>query len=232
MTPITKEIRQHLLTLQDIEYRDFNSRLIPNVELSRQIGIRTPKLRSYAKELSRRPLEELDGFFQELPHLYHEENNLHGFLLEGIRDYGACMERLEAFLPFIDNWATCDTTAPKVFKKHKGELLGQIRQWLASDHTYTIRYGIGMLMREFLDEDFVPEYLELVAGLCSEEYYVNMMIAWYFATALAKQWDEALPYLREGRLGQWCHNKTIQKAVESYRITGGQKEYLRTLRRK
>lgn len=232
MTLITEEIRQRLLELQDLAYRDFNSKLIPNVDPDRQIGIRTPALRAYAKELSRRPLEELDGFFRALPHFYYEENNLHGFLLEGIGDYDQCMERLEEFLPYVDNWATCDTMAPKVFRKHRQELLGRIREWLTSEHTYTVRYGVGMLMREFLDEDFKPEYLELVAGIRSQEYYVNMMIAWYFATALAKQWEAAIPYIQEGRLEPWCHNKTIQKAVESYRITAEQKKYLRTLRKK
>ncbi len=232
MQRISEEIRSHLMTLEDTKYRDFNSRLIPNVALDRQIGIRMPLLRKYAKELSRRPLEELDGFLGELPHFYHEENNLHGFLLEGIRDYGECMERLKAFLPYIDNWATCDTTAPKVFAKHRPKLLQEIRGWLDSDHPYTVRYGIGILMRHFLDEDFSEEYLSLVGRIRSGEYYVNMMIAWYFATALAKQWEAAVPYLKEMRLDPWCHNKTIQKAVESYRITSGQKEYLRTLRRK
>lgn len=228
---IIKEIRQHLFEMQDIKYRDFNSKLIPNISLEQQIGIRIPALRGYARELLRRPQQELEPFLADLPHKYHEENHLHGFLLEGIRDYGECVERLNAFLPFIDNWGVCDTVAPKALGKHRQELLTEIKKWLRSEHPYTVRYGMGMLMRHFLDEDFSPEYLELVACASSEEYYVNMMAAWYFATALAKQWDAAIVFLKEGRLDAWVHNKAIQKAVESRRISEERKGHLRGLRK-
>lgn len=173
---------------------------------------------------------ELEDFLQQLPHQFYEENNLHMMLITGIKDYPKCMEEVQRFLPYIDNWATCDFPEPKCFRKNKKAVLEEVRKWIASTETYTIRYGIGVLMRLFLDEDFSPEYLEMAAGVQSQEYYVNMMIAWYFATALAKQWDAAVPYIEQHRLSDWVHKKTIQKAVESYRITSEQKEYLKGYR--
>ena len=222
------KLQEELFGLQDLKYRDFHSKLMPNVEKEQVIGIRTPVLRKFAKQFAK--TEDAVAFLQELPHVYYEENNLHMMLITGIKDYQECLEEVIRFLPYIDNWATCDYPAPKCFAQHKEELLPYIRQWIASKETYTIRYGIGMLMRLYLEEDFSEEYLELVARVQSEEYYVNMMIAWYFATALAKQWDAVIPYIEKHRLSDWVHRKTIQKAIESYRITDEQKRYLRTLR--
>ena len=226
---IREEILQRLFALQNLKYRDFQAKLMPTVDKSTIIGVRTPELRKLAKEYAKR--EEIGAFLDKLPHKYYDENNLHGFLLCEEKDFTRVIARLDAFLPYIDNWATCDLLSPKVFKKHRSELLPHIRRWLASDQVYTVRFGIEMLMSHYLDEDFAPEYLDSVAAVESEEYYVNMMIAWYFATALAKQYTAALPILLEQRLAPWTHNKTIQKAVESYRITPEQKAYLRTLKR-
>lgn len=228
MTPAERQVRERLFALQDLKYREFNSKLIPTVDPETVIGVRTPALRAYARELAGQP--EAAQFLQQLPHTYYEENNLHGFLLEKIRDYSRAITELDRFLPYVDNWATCDMISPAVFKKHLPQLREQCRIWLAADHIYTVRFGIGTLMRHFLDGAFSPEYLDWVAGVQSEEYYVNMMIAWYFATALAKQYQAALPYLTQGRLDGWTHNKAIQKAVESRRITPEQKDYLRTLK--
>ena len=225
-----ESIRERLFAMQDLGYRDFHARLMPTVDKETVIGVRIPMLRKYAKELSKLP--EKDVFMKQLPHTYYEENNLHGYLIEQIRDYDTCIREVERFLPYIDNWATCDTMKPGVFKKHRQELLEKICQWIRSDQTYTIRFGVGMLMQSYLDDGFLPEYHQWVAEIVSDEYYVKMMVAWYFATALAKQYEASLPYLEEKRLDQWTHNKTIQKAVESYRITPEQKSYLRTLRRK
>ena len=222
------ELQTTLFGLQDLKYRDFHSRLMPGIDKDTIIGIRTPVLRKFAKEFA--GTTEAETFLQELPHQYYEENNLHMMLLAGIRDYEKCVCEVERFLPYINNWATCDSPAPKCFAKHKEELLPKIRTWMVSDHTYTIRYGIEMLMNLYLEEDFKPEYPKLAAAVQSEEYYVNMMIAWYFATALAKQWDVVIPYLEQRKLSPWVHRKTIQKAVESYRITDEQKIYLKSLR--
>ena len=225
---IQKEIEQRLFELEDKKYKEFHSKLMPTVNPDTIIGVRTPAMRKLAKELAKQP--EYMEFIHMLPHKYYDENNLHGFLIETIKDYEECVAAVNEFLPYIDNWATCDLMSPKVFKKHRAELLEQIKVWMCSEHTYTIRYGIGMLMTHFLDEDFKKEYLEWVAEIRSEEYYVNMMIAWYFATALAKQPEETLPYIEEKRLDVWVHNKAIQKAVESYRVSSEQKEYLKTLK--
>ena len=225
---IEEDIRRRLFSMQDLQYREFVSKLMPTVDPETVIGVRTPELRKLAKELS--GTSEAAEFIKILPHRYYEENNLHGFLIESIRDYDAAVGAVDAFLPYIDNWATCDLMSPKVFKKHLPELLEKIRVWLKSDRTYTVRFGIGMLLSFFLESDFSPEQLALVADLRSEEYYINMMIAWYFATALAKQYGAALPYLQEKRLDKWTHNKTIQKAIESYRISDETKTYLRTLK--
>ena len=226
---ITEEIRQTLFDLQDIKYRDFQSKLIPGKDAENMIGVRTPELRKLAKELSKR--EDVGEFLGDLPHQYFDENQVHAFIIAGIKDFDRCVEEVERFLPYVDNWATCDQLSPKVFKKHKAEVLGKAGEWIRAGHTYTVRFGIGVLMQYFLDEDFDPAYAELVAGIRSEEYYVNMMIAWYFATALAKQYEAALPYLEERRLDPWVHNKTIQKAVESYRVPEERKKYLKGLRR-
>lgn len=222
------EIIQELFRQQDQGYRSFQAKLIPTVEPERIIGVRTPALRTMAKQLGKQA--NIQAFLDELPHYYFEENQLHAFIIGEERDFEKCMVETEKFLPYIDNWSTCDQMPPKTYKKHTDELLGYIRKWMVSDHTYTIRFAMGMLMRLYLDEKFQPEYLEMVASVRSDEYYVNMMIAWYFATALAKQYDATIPYIREQRLEPWTHNKAIQKAIESYRITPEQKEYLRTLK--
>lgn len=223
-----EEIQKQLFELQDMAYRDFHSRLMPDIDKETVIGIRVPVLRKYAKSIVETELAE--KFIKELPHCYYEENNLHMMLITGIKDYARCLTEIERFLPYIDNWATCDFPAPKCFENHKEDLLPVIKRWIASSETYTIRYGIGMLMRLYLDEDFDPEYVRIVAEVKSDEYYVNMMIAWYMATALAKQWDAVIPYIEEHRMSDWVHRKTIQKAVESYRITDEQKEYLKGYR--
>lgn len=222
-------VRSRLFAMQDQEYRVFHCRLMPTIDPETVIGVRTPELRKFAKEFAKTP--EAAEFLQALPHRYYEENNLHGFLIKGMKDYGQVISALHAFLPYVDNWATCDLMRPKVFKKHLPELLGQIRLWVSSDHTYTIRFGLEMLMTFYLDDSFRPEYLDLAASVRSGEYYVNMMVAWYFATALAKQYDAALPYIEQHRLDSWTHNKAIQKAIESFRVTEEQKAYLRGLKR-
>ena len=228
MTQETECIRAELFRLQDELYRAFQSALMPTVPKEKVIGVRVPALRKLAKRLAGTPRAE--AFLQELPHFYYEENNLHAFLVEAIRDYSEALRATEKFLPYIDNWATCDCFCPKVFAKHKEELLVPIRRWLDSGDAYTVRYGMEMLMRYYLDDVFRPEYLEWVADVRSTEYYINMMRAWYFATALAKQPDAALPWLTEKQLDLWTHNKAIQKAVESRRIPPGMKQLLRGLR--
>lgn len=227
MAELTK-LQKQLFELQDLKYRDFHSKLMPETNKETVIGIRTPVLRKFAKEFA--GTSEAEAFLRQLPHRYYEENNLHMMLITGIKDYEKCMEEIQRFLPCIDNWATCDYPAPKCFARHKDQVLEEAKRWISSGETYVIRYGIGMLMRLFLDEDFSSEYLEMAAAVQSQEYYVNMMIAWYFATALAKQWDATVPYIEQHKLSDWVHRKTIQKAVESYRITPEQKEYLKGFR--
>lgn len=227
---ITERIREELFQMQDTAYADFQAKLIPSADRQSVIGVRTPLLRKYAKKLAKDSL--IEEFLAELPHDYFDENQLHAFVIAEEKDFLACVEQVQRFLPYVDNWATCDQLSPGVFRKNKQELLPYIRQWLRSDHTYTVRFAIGMLMQHFLDDDFLPEYPALVAGVHSGEYYINMEIAWYFATALAKQYDETISYLTENKLEKWTHNKTIQKAVESNRITAEKKAYLRTLRKK
>lgn len=222
------DIQTALFALRDPAYQAFQSKLIPTIDPQTVIGVRMPALRKLAREIAGTPVAE--GFLQEPPHRYYEENNLHGLLISAIPDYDGAVAALETFLPYVDNWATCDLIRPKVFGKHLPELREQIRIWLASDHPYTIRFGMEMLMTFFLDGQFQPEYLDWVAGVESKEYYVNMMAAWYFATALAKQYDAVLPYIQQRRLEPWTHNKTIQKALESERIPDGQKAYLRGLK--
>lgn len=227
---IRETILQRLFALQDTEYQRFQSKLLPTVEPRRVIGVRTPALRALAKELGGR--EDTGAFLDALPHEYFEENQLHAFLISALRDYAAAVAAVDAFLPYVDNWATCDQMLPKVFRKHRAALLHAIERWLDAAHPYTVRFGVGMLMQHYLDEDFRAEYPARVAALRSGEYYVDMMRAWYFATALAKQYDAALPYLEQRRLDPWTHNKAIQKAIESYRVPEEAKAYLRTLRRK
>ena len=222
------DIQTALFALRDPPYQAFQSKLIPTIDPQTVIGVRMPALRKLAREIAGTPVA--GGFLQELPHRYYEENNLHGLLISAIPDYDGAVAALETFLPYVDNWATCDLLSPKAFRKHPPELRKQIRRWVEDAHTYTVRFGLGMLMSFYLDEDFRSEYLEIPAQVQSEEYYVNMMIAWYMATALAKQWDAAIPYIQERRLSEWVHRKSIQKAVESYRITPEQKEYLKGLR--
>ncbi|MBR2683733.1 MAG: DNA alkylation repair protein [Atopobiaceae bacterium] len=225
---IVDEVREELFRLQDAAYREFQLGVMPTVDASTVIGVRTPALRKLAKQLGRR--DDVDVFLSDLPHTYFDENQLHAFIVSEVRDYAACVAEVEQFLPYVDNWATCDQMSPRVFKRHRAELLEPIKHWIASDETYTMRFGVGMLMEHYLDEDFDPIYLDMVAGVTSDEYYVRMMVAWYFATALAKQYDAAIPYLTERRLDGWTHNKTIQKAIESRRISAEQKDYLRSLR--
>jgi len=222
------KIQQKLFGMQDKTYQAFSAKLLPTVAPEKIIGVRTPALRQLAKEVL--AAGEAEGFLTTLPHAYHEENQLHAFILAETKDYDACMALVRAFLPYVDNWATCDQLSPKVFRKHRPELLEQIKLWLHSEDTYTVRFALGMLMVHFLDEDFDPSYLELAAQLRSEEYYVNMMVAWYFATALAKQYEAALPFIENRQLALWTHNKAIQKACESRRVSAVHKKHLRTLK--
>ena len=225
-----QRIRKELFSMQDLEYKKFHEKLVPNLAQEVIIGVRTPKLREFAKRLFKESGTE--EFLSALPHRYYEENNLHAFLIEQMKDYDRCIREVNRFLPYVDNWATCDGMRPKCFQKHTEELLTEIRRWLNDSHCYTVRFAIEMLMVYYLDERFQADYPEYVAGVQREEYYINMMIAWYFATALAKQWDAVLPYLTQNRLSVRVHNKTIQKAVESFRISEEKKSYLKSLKRK
>ena len=222
------EIRNELFSMQDKEYGIFQSKLIPTVDASFFIGVRTPQLRAFAKKLVKQ--EGIDEFLSALPHEYFDEYQLHAFVISEMKDYDRCINEVNTFLPYVDNWATCDQMSPKIFKKHKEELLVHIYEWLDSKETYTVRFAIGMLMEHFLDEDFDVKYAEAVSKIRSEEYYVNMMTAWYFATALAKQYDAIIPFIEKKRLDKWTHNKAIQKSIESRRISDEQKEYLRSLK--
>ena len=223
-----EEVAKLLFSKQDIKYRDFQAPLFPNIDKNKMIGVRTSELKKLAKELF--GSEIANEFIRTLPHVYFDENQLHAFLISLIKDYQTCLKEVDRFLPYVDNWGTCDQLSPKVFAKHKDELIMSIKKWVKSKHTYTVRFAIGMLMQHYLDESFKEEYMEMVASIRSEEYYINMMIAWYFATALAKQWNAAIKYIEEKKLSPWVHNKTIQKAVESYRVTDEQKIYLKSLK--
>ncbi|MCR4909194.1 MAG: DNA alkylation repair protein [Lachnospiraceae bacterium] len=225
---MVKKIQDELFKHQDIKYRDFQVKLIPNIEASSMIGVRTPELKKYAKELLK--AEDVSDFLKSLPHRYFDENQLHAFIISELRDYNKCIREVTDFLPYVDNWATCDQLSPKVFKKHRKELTEHIKAWLKSEHTYTVRFGIGMLMEHFLGEDFEETYPGMVASVRSEEYYIRMMIAWYFATALSKQYDKIIPYIEDRRLDPWTHNKAIQKSAESRRITDERKQYLKSLK--
>ena len=222
-------LQERLFELQDLDYQAFQRKLMPTVAPEAVIGVRIPALRKLAKEFGK--TQEAEVFLRTLPHVYYEENCLHGFLIEQIKDFDGCVAALDAFLPFVDNWATCDMTSPKVLKQNRTALLKHIHRWIASDHPFVIRFGILSLMRHFLEEDFYPDYLELAAQVRHKEYYVNMMIAWFFAEALVKQYDAAVPYLQQNRLETWTHNKAIQKARESFRVSPAQKCYLKTLKR-
>lgn len=225
---INEDILKKLYSLQDTKYRDFQGKLLPTVDTETIIGVRTPDLRKLAKELAKR--DDIGTFLDTLPHTYFDENQLHAFILSELKNYDRCITLVDCFLPYVDNWATSDQLSPKVFRKHKTELLLYIKNWLKSDRTYTVRFAVEMLMQHFLDDGFSPAYPKMVAAIKSDEYYINMMRAWYFATALAKQYDAIIPYIEQKKLDPWTHCKAIQKAVESYRITPDQKEYLRTFR--
>ena len=225
-----KTIQQQLFELQDLKYRDFHAKLVPGMNVNDIIGVRTPELRKFAKQLAKD--ERVGDFLAVLPHRYLDEMNLHGFIISELKDYDECLEEIERFLPYVNNWATCDLLSPKAFKQKKNRvrLIEDIKRWMASDEPFIIRFGIEMLMSFYLDEDFKPEYLKWVSDIRHEHYYVKMMVAWYFATALAKQWESTLPYIVESTLEKWTHNKAIQKAVESYRIKPEQKELLKSYR--
>ena len=223
------KIQKELFSLQDKEYMKFLSKLTPNVSEDTIIGVRIPEIRKLAKKLVKN--NEYEDFLKELPHKYYDENLLHGAIISESKNFEKCIKLLDNFLPFVDNWAVCDTISPKIFKKYKKGVIEKIKEWSQSDKTYTCRFGVEMLMTHFLDEDFKKEYLEVVADIHSDEYYVKMVVAWFFATALAKQWDYAVIYLEDNRLDVWVHNKTIQKARESLRISLEKKEYLKKLKR-
>lgn len=228
MTDAENLVRERLFALQDEKYREFHSALMPTIDKNKIIGVRVPELRKLAKELYKNGAGET--FIKNLPHAYYEEDNIHAFVVEQIKDFDVCLRETEKFVPYIDNWATCDMFSPKVFSKHTDIIYKKSLEWISSGKTYTIRYGIGMLMRYFLDENFSEKILKTVVGIKSDEYYVNMMIAWFFATALAKQYNSAIEYIEKCRLDTWVHNKTIQKAIESNRISKDKKDYLRTLK--
>ena len=224
------DIKKKLFEMQDIGYRDFHAKLMPTVDKEKIIGIRIPVLRKFAKEIVNTPYA--CEFMSALPHEYYEENNLHAFLIAEIKDFDECIAELEVFLPYINNWATCDSLRPECFKSNTDRLLRYIYKWLGSDKPYTVRFAIEVLMVYYLDERFKPEYMDSVSKIKSDEYYVNMMIAWYFATALAKQYEAAIPYIKSKTLSPWVHNKTISKAIDSYRISKETKEYLKTMKQK
>lgn len=221
-------VYEMLLEAKDDKYRDFQAKLVPNVSPDTIIGVRTPDMRKIAKEVFNSP--EKDEFLKELPHKYYEENLVHFFIIAMIKEFDECIEKVEEFLPYVDCWPVSDQATPKTFKKNHAKLLPYIKNWIASDHVYTARFGIRMLMNEFLDDDFKDEYLELVASKEGDDYYLKMMVAWYFATALAKKYDESVKYIEGRKLDDWIHKKAIQKAVESYRVTDEHKEHLKKYR--
>ena len=221
-------VYERLSACRDEEYRDFQSKLVPNIPKETVLGVRTPDMRKIAKEI--RGTEDAEAFLSQLPHEYYEENLVHFFLIAEIRDFDECVKAVETFLPYVDCWPVCDQSSPKVFARNHERLLPFIKKWIGSEDVYTARFGIRMLMNEFLGEDFRPEYLEWVAAVKGEDYYIKMMVAWYFATALAKRYDESVVYVEERRLEPWTHKKAIQKALESYRVSDEHKEYLKTLR--
>ena len=228
-----QEITEQLITMKDEVYKNFHGKLMPTINPDTILGVRVPLLRKFSNQLSKSfSKEEIERFMSELPHRYYEENNIHAFLIEKINDYDECIAALDKFLPYVDNWATCDMMNPKIFKKNTHKLFDKIEEWMSSSHVYTIRFGIGMLMRFYLDDNFSTQYLDMVANIVSDEYYVNMMKAWFFATALAKQYEATLPYIQQNRLDIWSHNKAIQKSIESFRVSKEHKEKLRSYKRK
>ncbi len=224
------DIVEKLFSLKDEEYKNFHCRLMPTVDSESVIGVRIPHIRKLAKEIANKPCAV--KFREDLPHKFYEENNLHVFLLNGMKDYDECISETNRFLPFVDNWATCDSLRPGCFAKNKERLIHEIEKWITSDKTYVVRFAIEMLMVFYLEDAFDERYPQMVASVISEEYYVKMMIAWYFATALAKQWDKVFSYIERGSLEKWTHNKTISKAIDSFRITEKQKNYLKKLKKK
>ena len=224
------ELQQNLFGMRDAAYAAFIAKLTPGFPPSHFIGVRVPLLRTIARSFANEEAAS-QRFLSHLPHSYYEEDMLHGMLISLVKDYDRCLDLTDRFLPYVDNWAVCDTLSPKVFAKHKAQLLENILRWSSSSHTYTCRFGLRMLMTHFLDDSFSADFLEIPATIRSEEYYVKMMVAWFFATALAKQWKATLPYLENRQLDPWTHRKTIQKAIESYRIPPERKDYLRTLRK-
>ncbi|MGP1489298.1 MAG: DNA alkylation repair protein [Peptoanaerobacter stomatis] len=223
-----KSVIEQLFELQDLSYKDFHKKLIPNIDEDNIIGVRTPVLRKFAKEFAKSELK--DEFLNSLPHKYYDENNLHAFVIEAIKDYDECINKIDEFLPYIDNWATCDSLSPKIFKKHKKEVYDKIKIWIKSDKTYTVRFAIVTLLANYLDDDFEEEMLTLVTDIKSEEYYINMAIAWYVSMALVKQYDSTIKLIQSKKLDKFTHNKSIQKAIESYRVDDDKKKYLRTLK--
>ena len=221
-------VYERLAAFADEKYRNFQSKLVPNIPKETVLGVRTPDMRKIAKEI--KGTEEADAFLVQLPHEYYEENLVHFFLIAEIRDFDECVKAVETFLPYVDCWPVCDQSSPRAFARNHERLLPFIKKWIGSEDVYTARFGIRMLMNEFLGEDFRPEYLEWVAAVKGEDYYIKMMVAWYFATALAKRYDESVVYVEERRLEPWTHKKAIQKAIESFRVSDEHKEYLKTLR--
>ena len=224
------ELQQNLFGMRDAAYAAFIAKLTPGFPSSHFIGVRVPLLRTFARSFAKEETAS-QSFLAHLPHSYYEEDMLHGMLISLVKDYDRCLDLTERFLPYVDNWAVCDTLSPKVFARDKAQLLERISRWSSSSHTYTCRFGLRMLMTHFLDDSFSADFLQIPATIRSEEYYVKMMVAWFFATALAKQWEATLPYLENRQLDPWTHRKTIQKAIESYRIPSERKDYLRTLRK-
>ena len=230
------DIQKGLMSLQDEDYKAFHSKLMPTVNSDKIIGVRSPKLKKFAKEYCNSfkgdfyKEKNISKFLDNLPHVFYEEDNFHGLIISNIKDFDTVISLLDDFLPYLDNWATCDSLKPKIFKKYPKELLPHIKRWIKSKHTYEVRFAISMLMTFYLDENFDIKFAEEVLKVDSEEYYINMMIAWYFATALAKKYDAIIPIIESKSMKKWIQNKTIQKAVESYRISDEQKTYLKTLK--
>lgn len=228
MLMMISKIREYLFNMSDSAYRDFHSRLVPGLDKERIIGVRTPILKKYAEVIAKQ--QGISDFLVDLPHKYYEENNLHAYIIALMSDFDSCVDALEAFLPYIDNWATCDGLRPKCFTENRDRLVPKALEWISDDRTYVKRFGIQVIMNHFLDDCFDERYNSIISSVRSDEYYVNMMVAWYFATALAKQYDKTVVYLENRMLDKWTHNKTIQKAIESYRISDETKIYLKTLK--
>ena len=221
-------VYERLLEFKDDKYRDFQSALVPNISKDTILGVRTPDMRNIAKAVF--GTDEGKKFLKKLPHKYYEENLVHFFMIAMIKDFDECVKETERFLPYIDCWPVCDQSSPKVFKKNHEKLLPLVKKWIDSDHVYTSRFGMRMLMNEYLGDDFKCEYLTWVSSKKGEDYYLKMMVAWYFATALAKQYDATIHVFEKHELDEWCHKKAIQKAIESFRVSDEHKEYLKSLK--